>query len=372
MIVRILAFTDKGMELACRLADALKKQFSLDNASAADLTIASATAGGIIVTADRCSQPASLSEWTQSAFAQADALIYVGAVGIAVRAIAPFLQDKAHDPAVVVTDELGHYAIPILSGHLGGANDLARAVGREIGAVPVLTTATDINGVFAVDEWARHHNCAVREPELIRQVSSKLLNGETVVCRSDFPVQGDVPDKICFHFKDDKNTVIQNDEEETPDFTVSVYQPEDQEPDILHLIPRIGVLGVGCRKGISRQQLESAYEQLLSEESISPEAVARVCSIDLKASEPGLNDFCADHGFPLLTCPAGTLNHIQGKFTSSDFVRDTVGTDNVCERSCVWGAGEGGRLIVRKRSGGGVTMALALQPFFPDWRWTYG
>ena len=97
-----------------------------------------------------------------------DALIFVGAVGIAVRAIAPHCRNKAVDPAVVVLDECGHFAVPILSGHLGGANDLARALAAVCGAVPVITTATDANGVFAVDAWARHQNCAVLEPGRIK------------------------------------------------------------------------------------------------------------------------------------------------------------------------------------------------------------
>ena len=96
---------------------------------------------------------------TAAQFAQSDALVFVGAVGIAVRAIAPHCRSKATDPAVVVLDECGRFAIPLLSGHLGGANDLARRLAKACGAVPVITTATDANGVFAVDEWAKHQHC---------------------------------------------------------------------------------------------------------------------------------------------------------------------------------------------------------------------
>ena len=91
------------------------------------------------------------------------------------------------DPAVVVLDECGHFAVPILSGHLGGANDLARALAAVCGAVPVITTATDANGVFAVDAWARHQSCAVLEPERIKRVSSRLLAGGPVRYRSPLP-----------------------------------------------------------------------------------------------------------------------------------------------------------------------------------------
>lgn len=131
----------------------------------------------------------SLAEWTAAAFAQNEALIFVGAVGIAVRAIAPFCRSKASDPAVVVVDECGHFAVPLLSGHLGGANDLARAIAALCGAVPVITTATDAHGLFAVDEWARHHNCQVLEPERIKTVSGKLLAGSRSPSGRSFPSQ---------------------------------------------------------------------------------------------------------------------------------------------------------------------------------------
>ena len=149
-----LAFTEKGLALAQKLASALPG------------------------TVDRCGHGGpGLADWAAEQFAHADALIFVGAVGIAVRAIAPHCRNKAVDPAVVVLDECGHFAVPILSGHLGGANDLARALAAVCGAVPVITTATDANGVFAVDAWARHQNCAVLEPGRIKRVSSRLLAG---------------------------------------------------------------------------------------------------------------------------------------------------------------------------------------------------
>ena len=131
--------------------------------------------------------------WTGAQFVQSDALIFVGAAGIAVRAIAPHCKSKTTDPAVVVVDECGRFAVPILSGHLGGANDLARAIAAVCGAVPVITTATDAHGIFAADEWAKHQNCMVLEPERIKLVSGKLLAGQPVYYRADFPVTGTVP-----------------------------------------------------------------------------------------------------------------------------------------------------------------------------------
>ena len=170
MTCAYLAFTDTGLALAKRLADALPGSVA------------------------RCGQDgASLAEWTSTQFVQSDALIFVGAAGIAVRAIAPHCKSKTTDPAVVVVDECGRFAVPILSGHLGGANDLARAIAAVCGAVPVITTATDAHGIFAVDEWAKHQNCMVLEPERIKLISGKLLAGQPVYYWTDIPVTGTAP-----------------------------------------------------------------------------------------------------------------------------------------------------------------------------------
>ena len=163
-----LAFTAKGEALAHRLAEALPGSVS------------------------RCGGDVTLKGWTVEHFAQDEALIFVGAVGIAVRAIAPHCRSKAADPAVVGVDEGGNFAVPLLSGHLGGANALARALAKACGAVPVITTATDVNGLFAVDLWAKAQNCAVLEPERIKRVSGALLAGQTVRYWSPWPVAGTI------------------------------------------------------------------------------------------------------------------------------------------------------------------------------------
>ena len=169
MTVRLLAFTQKGMELARRLAAELSGE------------------------AARCGEGCTLDAWTADAFANADALVYVGAAGIAVRAVAPYAGNKASDPAVVAVDECGRFAVPLLSGHLGGANRLARRIGAVCGALPVITTATDANGAFAVDEWAVRQGCCVLDVPRIKRVSAKILAGGMAVLRSPWPVAGTPP-----------------------------------------------------------------------------------------------------------------------------------------------------------------------------------
>ena len=322
-----LAFTAKGEALVHRLAEALPGSVS------------------------RCGGDVTLKGWTAEHFAQDEALIFVGAVGIAVRAIAPHCKRKAADPAVVVVDEGGNFAVPLLSGHLGGANALARALAKACGAVPVITTATDVNGLFAVDLWAKAQNCAVLEPERIKHVSGALLAGQTVRYWSPWPVAGETP-----------AGVKKADAPEAADFALTLTP----QGEALHLVPRIGVLGVGCRRGTTAQQLEEAFAAFCAASGLSPAAVCAAASIDLKKDEPGLAAFCKAHGWPITFYPADELRAVPGQFTPSAFVASVTGVDNVCERSAV--KASGGMLLLPKTAGGGVTLALAVRPFAPDWR----
>ena len=328
MKLAYLSFTEKGRQLAGRLAAAL---------------------GG---TAQRCGASCSLEAWTEAHFSQSDGLVYVGAAGIAVRAIAPHLKSKTTDPAVVVVDECARYAIPILSGHLGGANDLARAIGRVCGAIPVLTTATDVNSVFAVDEWAKRQNCLVLNPERIKTVSAKLLAGGTVTVQSSWPIAGQPPRNVC------------QTEDRGADVLLDIHPGTGEK---LHLVPRIAVLGVGCKKNVLPQTLETALAAFLTGAGVCEQAISAVASIDLKKNEPGLLDLCAAHGWPLKTYPAEQLRAVEGQFTPSAFVQGVTGVDNVCERSAVLASG--GTLCQGKTAGDGITMALALAPYQPNWRW---
>ena len=294
---------------------------------------------------ERC-KSGGLSAWTAAHFSD-DALIFVGACGIAVRAIAPHAKSKAKDPAVVVIDELGRFAIPILSGHIGGANALALRLSRALGAVPVITTATDIHGLFAVDSWAAAQGLRIANPSMIKAVSARVLRGEAIRTSSDFPVDGQLPEGIEL-----------NDSEPHVVISVDANAPDD----VLHIVPPIVTAGIGCRKGIAKDAIERAYAHALSAANCHPLAICRACSIDIKADEPGILAFCADHSLPYQTFPADALMAVPGSFTASAFVESTTGADNVCERSAVLGGGDGSRLILTKTAMDGVTMALSAAP----------
>ena len=227
MTCAYIAFTARGLALAQQLAAACP---------------GSVTRGG--------ADGVRLTDWTAAQFAQSDALIFVGAAGIAVRAIAPHCRSKAADPAVVVLDEGGQFAIPLLSGHLGGANELAQRLAAVCHAVPVITTATDGRGIFAVDEWAKRQNCAVAEPERIRYVSGALLAGQSVCYAADWAVSGTLPAGVEPAAAADR-----------ADFALTLTPTGEA----LHLIPRIAVLGVGCKRGTTAEKLETAFAAFCAE-----------------------------------------------------------------------------------------------------------
>lgn len=330
MKISYLAFTDHGMALAWRLSDRLP--------------------GNVM----RCGQPLSLDQWTRNAFSQEEALVYVGAVGIAVRAIAPYLCSKTTDPAVVVVDEGGNFAVSLLSGHIGGANDLARQIAAVCDAQPVITTATDTRGIFAVDSWAKKNGIEICNPSHIKTVSGKLLSGARVMLQSDYPITGECPQGI------------QLVDDEKADITLSLRKNGQG----LRLVPRILFFGIGCRKGISAEAVELLWQHVMQRLNIAEEAVYSVCTIDIKNQEAGLNVFCRMHHLPMQSFSAGELASVKGDFSASAFVAEKVGVDNVCERSAVLGSG--GKLIMRKTAENGVTMAIAEAPFQPDWSIGWG
>lgn len=323
-----LAFTERGVALAGRLAEALPGSVS------------------------RCGkQGVPLATWTAQQFAQSDALIFVGAAGIAVRAIAPHCRSKATDPAVVVVDECGRFAVPILSGHLGGANDLARELAAACGAVPVITTATDVNGLFAVDEWAKKQQCTILEVAKIKEVSGKLLAGRSAACWSEFPIAGSMPAGVRMAGA-----------QEEADFALTLFP----QGDALHLVPKIGVLGIGCRRGTPAERLEQEAASFCKQHGLALQAIAAAASIDLKQNEAGLLEFCKKHHWNVTFYSADQLRAAPGVYTPSAFVQSVTGVDNVCERAAVLAAG--GVLRLRKYAAGGVTFALAQMPYLPDWR----
>lgn len=284
----------------------------------------------------------SLADTTGRQWAASDALIYVAASGIAVRAIAPHVQDKAIDPAVLCVDVSGRFVISLLSGHIGGGNRLARRIAGATGATPVITTATDVNQRFAVDEWAQQHGFVLSSMQLAKEVSAAILEGN-IPFSADAPVSGEIPQGL---FSAPSGPIGIS-------FSAALRAPYART---LRLIPSALCLGIGCRKGVTGAQVEEAVCRALLDNGWEPRAVLCAATIDLKREEKGLLAFCGERGIPLRFYSAQQLAALPGTFTVSEFVLRTTGVDNICERAACM---DGGALVVRKTALNGVTVAVA-------------
>lgn len=333
MEVWIVSYTARGGETARRVSDALEakghecRRFALPKyLKPGDEPLFSSAA-----------------QWAGDGFLEADALIFVCAAGIAVRAIAPWVKSKTTDPAVLVLDEAARFVIPLLSGHIGGANALAALLAEALGATPVVTTATDLNDLFAVDVFAVRNRLAITDMALAKEVSAALLAGEPVGFSSDLPMTGNLPNGLT-----------------AGDAPIGVYVGTAEKTlyaRTLWLIPKRFALGAGCRRGKDPKAFDAFVRKALSAHGIPAAALCCVASIDLKRDEPALLAFAEANGLPFHTYSAAELNAVPGTFSGSAFVRETTGTDCVSERAAV--RASGGELRVKKITEDGMTLALA-------------
>lgn len=323
-------------------------------------------------------------------FEQVDAIVFVTASGIAVRSVAEHLTHKSKDPAIVCMDERSKHVISLVSGHAGGANALTQMLADVMWATPVITTATDVEGQFSIDDYAREHNLVVTHWAKAKAISAEVLaTGAKPVWVDEAEVSQEEEKNACEICKEQKSTgidvgKIENDgcenEIGVQKLQIGSHQvvitPQDVSVDAqtLQLIPRCIVAGVGCKKGIPVDKIEHAVQDAFAKAGLRMEALCAVVSIDLKKEEAGLLEFCETRNVPFETYAAEELQAVPGTYSASEFVSGVTGVDNVCERSAVKYASEHGmnqgeqllgrqakhgELLLRKQAYGGVTVALA-------------
>ena len=352
MKIVFICFTEKGFRTEARLAEGMKNKghhpmlFAMGTHVLQNVNRAAGPAFEAV-------KPGELSAWTGAWFSSADAMIFIGACGIAVRAIAPYVRDKRTDPAVLSVDDSGAFVIPVLSGHLGGANALAYEAAGILKACPVITTATDVNRKFAVDVFAKDNGLVIGDMTAAKEISAALLAGDPVGLFSDFSFRGQIPDglcpdRICLH-----------------NFWITYSKPEKLEigkERLLKLVPKCIAVGIGCRKGTSKEAISHAVQEAFLEHHLDVSGICALSSIDLKSREEGICSLAREWGVPFLTYKKEELEQVPGQFAESDFVKKTVGIGNVCERAAAAACLEAGkevRLLIPKRAGNGVTVAAA-------------
>ncbi len=332
----VYAMTSQGLGLARRIAAM----------AATDLFATSRLAEGEVRGFER------IAEQVRINFSLYHAHVFVAASGIVVRAIAPLLHSKTEDPAVVVCDQNGEHVVSLLSGHLGGANELARRIAAHLGGRPVITTATDTARSPAIDTLAQSRDCAIADPSRIAQVNRVLAEGGQVTVHDPENVLG---------LRDDAGMAKAFIPADLSQAQVLVsWKSEDAPGLVLH--PRRLWAGIGCRRGVSRQEIVGALGRVLENSGLAPASLAGLASVELKADEEGLLEAARELDLPLEFFEASVLDETPVP-NPSERVREKTGAGSVCEAASVQAAlkmSPGARLIVPKTIVGNVTVAVCL------------
>lgn len=311
-------------------------------------------------------------------------LIFIMASGIVVRHIASLLERKDRDPAVLVLDEKGTFVIPLISGHLGGANAWAREIAQKINAQAVITTATDVNGLIAPDEYARRLGWCIEPLKRLHAVNRFLLDNGYLNIWSDYELPAEHPLRRDPHYRfvDEtekerahiwlslpKNSIANGLQRfsftsghrtVTPDLVDEFSEVQKETESPLFLIPRVFSIGVGCRKGISTERVLDAIQKALNQIGITRKSVQGIYSIDLKANEQGIQEAAQYLGIPFRTFPAEKVQTMveERGLSRSRYVREKIGVDGVCEATSLLGTKQG-ELVLPKQKMNGVTIAIS-------------
>ena len=283
-----------------------------------------------------------IKELIKNNFNNYDYLIFVGALGIAVREISPYIKNKYVDPGVIVIDELGKFTIPILSGHIGLSNLFARALSKKLNNILVVTTATDLNNRFKVDEFAVINDLYIENPGLLKEISSTILN-QDLPCIIDFK-HDEIANGLYIDNKGELGIMIS-------------YHHNPVFNRTLKLIPKSLIIGIGCKKDTPVDKIREALNKVLNDNDLSIHAVKEIASIDLKKEEKGLIELSKELNVEFITYSKDELNKLDGIFSSSDFVLKTTGVDCVCERAAKI---KSDRLLIKKTVYNSVTISIGI------------
>ncbi|WML37107.1 cobalt-precorrin 5A hydrolase [Clostridium sp. OS1-26] len=302
----------------------------------------------------------SLKEITEKLMKEYKAIIFISSTGIAVRAIAEYIKSKDKDPAIVVVDSSSNFAISLLSGHLGGANELTLQVAKILNSIPVITTATDNLGVEAPDIIAKNNDLIIDNLKDAKQIAALLVNKEKVGF-IDLKSKISLPKGYTENFDGVKGLVYV-----THNLNEDVYELNNIEKnnklnekvkgiDALKLIRKDIVLGIGCRKNFEPEKMRDTVEKLLKEKNIDKRAVKFIGTVEIKKDEEAILKLSEHLGCKVKIFSIEELKETQHKYEGSNFVEKTIGVRAVCE-PCV--ELMGARLVSEKIKANGMTVCI--------------
>ena len=335
----ILPVTDAGLSLGRKIAKAFPKARLYTPAGLKD--------GGL--------RKAAKEAWRRGA-----PLVFICASGIAVRTIVPFIKDKATDPAVVFMDEAGRFVVSLLSGHLGGANSLAREIARITGATPVVSTATDLRGLPCIEDVEKRFSLTIEDTRSIKRVNSEILKGGRVIVIDEDRERRSALKEA---FKNGPFVFRKTAPKRGTGVIALVSASTNAAPPAsLVLRPKEIAVGIGCRRGVPLKEIKEAVDKAFKDAGLSTASIAKVATIDIKRDEQGLTGYARSLGLEIEFFKAKELEKGMKGLKRSRFVFDTTGAGGVAEPSALLSSG-GKKLCIRKMKTGRVTVAAGRVPF---------
>jgi cobalt-precorrin 5A hydrolase len=307
-----------------------------------------------------------LSDAMTKRFHRYNAHIFIMATGIVVRVIAPLIQNKIEDPAVVVVDDQGRHVISLLAGHLGGANDLTRQVAGIIEAVPVITTATDVNEKPAIDVLAKKKRLAIENPSAIKTVNMALLTDQPICLHDPYAMIKDtIPNAVLLTADDSAKAQAAAADGFFQGSAAAVFVDDrllDLPGSVLVLRPATLVAGIGCNRNTPMEEIKDLLNKTLRKYRLAGTSLDRIATIEIKSDEPGLIELAKILNVPIVFFNREQLNRTEGIQTPSAMVEKHIGVKSVCEAAAIL-ASQMGTLIVPKQTTPNVTVAIARKTY---------
>lgn len=284
----------------------------------------------------------SYKEQLESIFSNYKYIVFISSAGIAVRLSAPFLRHKSVDPAIVVVDDLGRFSISLLSGHLGGANELALKLSEILGCQPVITTASDGRDIEAVDMFAKANGLFIESLEAAKEITAMMLEGRRIKLESEARLQ------------------LGYDNISEADYEAAVIVSSKlgiySEKPCCILRPKSLNIGIGCRRGKTKDEILEAIKRVFEINDLSYRCIKALATVDVKSDETGIIEACRELGCSMTVYDRSEIAKVQNLFQRSKFVEAKIGISSVCE-PCAYLLG--GRLIVPKTIINGITIAVS-------------
>ena len=353
--IAVVAITRRGVETALKIKEAL------DNAGLSSTVYAPKkyNQNGVVPLDKK------LADFIKDTYSTVDALVAVMATGIVIRAVAPYLESKLTDPAVVGVDAAGKFVISLLSGHYGGANELTKIIAKGIGGTAVITTASDVTGKQSVDELAKTLHLTIQNPESLVAVNAAIVNGDRLVLVLTGDVKIPTNEISGYEIKKAENGVQALEIVNKFDAGVIVTR----EPLLIDkfvkpftiLKTKIVVVGLGARKDSSADSIIEAVDTALERVKVPLARVNRFATVDIKRNSPAMIKAVEQLGSPLEFLSVDALRSLSHKDLSPDskMVQEKIGVGGVCERAALLVAGKNSKLILKKTKLNGVTVAIA-------------